>query len=114
MLGEIQSYRDPRLQPMDAEERPVDWYEDCIHARACLMQACRLDPRLEIVDDARVIASALGCGEDCECYDEDDTADLRRVVKQLIETVKVGEAECDCALMAHRLKADLRMLGFEV
>ena len=65
-MGEIQTYQDPRLQPMDVEKRPADWYEDCIHAGACLMQACRLDPRLEIVDDVRIIASTLGCGEDCE------------------------------------------------
>ena len=70
--GEVQTYRDPRLQPMDAvEEQPADWYEDCIHAGACLMQACRFDPQLVFVDDdANIIASTLGCGEDCEEYDE--------------------------------------------
>lgn len=71
--GEVQTYRDPRLQPMDVvEEQPLDWYEDCIHARACLIQVCRFDPELYIDDDVRIIASALGCGEDCEEYDDGD------------------------------------------
>lgn len=111
---------DERLIPSDVHESdaltPSDHYERCIHAYACAEQFARLRGKLADGETYSImhLIHDLGCGEDCDAYDEDDTGDLRRVVKQLIETVRVGEAECDCALMAHRLKSDLRGLGFEV
>ena len=81
MLGEIQTYRDPRLQPTDAIERPADWYEDCIHAQACRAQAVKCGRWYE-QDDGRadacdVLARLLGCGEDCEEYDDGDRVPMR-------------------------------------
>ena len=102
---------------VDETPTPTDCMEECVHAEACRAQLARLRG-YDVDEDAAywmdTLAIDLGCGEDCDCYDEDDTADLRRVVKQLIETVKVGESMCECELMAHRFKSDLRMLGFEV
>lgn len=81
--GEVQSYQDPRLQPMDVvEEQPADWYEDCIHAQACRAQAIRCGRWFETDEDAAYwidrLASLLGCGEDCEEYDDGDRVPMRK------------------------------------
>ena len=68
---EIQTYRDPRLQPMDEpEETPSECFEGCFHKLACRRQLIRCglwhEPEEEIVGWESRIADALGCGEDCE------------------------------------------------
>lgn len=112
----MDSKRIPADIHMGEEPTPKECFEECMHASACVTQFERLRGKLADGETYSVehLIRDLGCGEDCDCYDEDDTADLRRVVRQLIETVKVGESMCECGLMAHRLKSDLRMLGFEV
>lgn len=81
--GEVQTHRDPRLQPMDAvEEQPADWYEDCIHAQACRAQAVRCGRWFEQDEESAYwmdrLASLLGCGEDCEEYDEANRIPMRK------------------------------------
>ena len=68
---EIQTYRDPRLQPMDEpEETPAECFECCVHNMACRRQLMRCglwyEADEEIVGWADRIAESLGCGEDCE------------------------------------------------
>ena len=71
---EIQTYRDPRLQPTEEpDETPGDFFEECAHELACRRQLIRCglwhEPEEEIAGWVDRIAEALGCGEECEEYD---------------------------------------------
>lgn len=71
-------FREPGDGPMepfvvaDRGDRPVDYYEDCIHCGACAMQYERHFGKFDPNDFAWLdrLAEALGCGEGCDSYEE--------------------------------------------
>jgi hypothetical protein len=89
---------------------PLECFERCAHSGACVRVFGRCDG---VTLDLDTLAEQLDCG-DCDQWEEDETPALRRMVKQLIETVRVGEGLSECALMAGRLKENLCKLGFDV
>ncbi len=103
---------DTRMIPPDIDENdaptPTECFEECIHASACINQFDRLRGKLgsgETYSIAHLVRD-LGCGEDCDEYDYDDTQELiyacRRLVSLCIENdVKAGA----------RLKGLLRRFG---
>ena len=106
---------DGLTQPTNLDEdegmTPRECFEKCAHSGACVRMLGRCDV---VTLDFDALADELGCGGDCEYWTEDETPALRRAVKQLIETVRVGEGLSECALMAGRLKMNLKKLGFDV
>ena len=74
MSYEIGTYQDPRLQPPEEPGwGPADYYEGCAHALACRMQWERAHCEWYMGQFASLnllAAEALGCGEDCDCYEE--------------------------------------------
>lgn len=105
---------DGLTQPIDLDEdegmTPRECFERCAHSGACVRMLGRCDG---VTLDLDALADQLDCG-DCDQWEKYETPALRRMVKQLIETVRVGEGLSDCALMAGRLKENLRKLGFDV
>jgi hypothetical protein len=105
---------DGLTQPIDLDEdegmTPFECYEKCAHSGACVRMLGKCAAVTLGLDET---VAQLDCG-DCDQWEEDETPALRRMVKQLIETVRVGEGLSECALMAGRLKENLRKLGFDV
>ena len=105
---------DGLTQPIDLDEdegmTPRECYLRCAHLGACTRMLGKCAAVTLGLDET---ADQLDCG-DCDEWGEDETPALRRVVKQLIETVRVGEGLSDCGLMASRLKENLKKLGFDM
>ena len=89
---------------------PAECYEKCAHSGACTRMLGRCDGVTLGLEET---ADQLGCA-DCDQWEEYETPALRRAVRQLIETAKVGEGLSGCCLIAGRLKDNLRRLGFDV
>ena len=71
-------FREPGDGPMEPfvtaarGEMPADYYQDCTHCAACAMQYERRFGKIDARDFAWVdrLAEALGCGDECPCYEE--------------------------------------------
>lgn len=64
-------FREPGDGPMEpfvtaAADRPIDWFEECIHCGACSMQHERHFGRFDSIES---LAEALMCGEECDSYE---------------------------------------------
>ena len=121
------SYQDSRLQPPDeAEMTPTDCMEECVHAEACRAQLERLRG-YDVNEDAAywmdTLATDLGCGEDCDEYDDGTWMQrrcreridaLRSECARLLGIVRMAESEGDVCYVNHEFTERLRSLGVEV
>ena len=68
-IAKLCGRRFERTDDDSGEYTPTDCYDTCAHAHACRMQHGITD-RVYVGTSIGDVANALGCGEDCECYED--------------------------------------------
>lgn len=101
----LSSQMEPEPEP---ELQPADFMEECTHTSACRMQWERINGKYDdkTFDATDVIAKLLGCGEDCEVFEEYECTKSYKFVHSLSGTMRpakrviagdgiVGNCKCE-------------------